>query len=78
MALNEKRLPEDVVEYFLFPLIPDEIRDDGVIAYLEEKHDLYLAHLSTHLVDFIWQNERFSLQPVSGKGKIEWKYTCQR
>ena len=56
---------DDVVEYRLFPALGGDIRDEKVIAeVLEECMDLYLAHLSSFLVDYIWQSQPFTLHLV--------------
>ncbi|XP_005111816.1 protein ecdysoneless homolog [Aplysia californica] len=59
-----KRLPEDVVEYTIYPNIPSHIEGDGVKKYLEKQIDAILAHLSRKLLRYIWQHEPFRLRPV--------------
>jgi len=61
MAEKRKHLPEDVVEYFLFPTISDAVNKDDVLRHLEESLDSYLAFISPLVVDHIWQNEPFTL-----------------
>ncbi|KAL5019026.1 hypothetical protein ScPMuIL_004748 [Solemya velum] len=61
----ERQLPEDVVEYFLYPVIPKDVKD--VSNYLDECTDLYFAELSQFLLHFIWQNEPLNLSAVLGK-----------
>ncbi|XP_074649522.1 protein ecdysoneless homolog [Tubulanus polymorphus] len=68
MATDERRLPEDVVEYLLFPYLPDTFDDEVIEDHLEKQLDLYLAYLSQWLVDYIWQNQPFHLCVVSGFG----------
>ncbi|XP_048248661.1 protein ecdysoneless homolog [Haliotis rufescens] len=70
MAGKGHRSSEDTVEYYLFPSIPNRIGDDEVQAYLEEQVDIFLAHLSPFLIDYIWQCEPFTLSPVVGKGNL--------
>lgn len=66
MALT-RRIPEDVLEYYIFPLISEDFNDEQLFEYLEGQKDIYLAHLSHLLVDYIWQNETFNLKPaISG------------
>ena len=56
---------DDVVEYRLFPSLTEDVKDEKqIVQTLEECLDLYLAHLSPFLVDYIWQSQPFSLQPV--------------
>ncbi|XP_033743269.1 protein ecdysoneless homolog isoform X1 [Pecten maximus] len=61
MAEKRKHLPEDVVEYFLFPTLPESLNKSEVKKYLEELLDSYLAFVSPLVVDYIWQNDPFSL-----------------
>ncbi|KAL3877377.1 hypothetical protein ACJMK2_035095 [Sinanodonta woodiana] len=64
MAEKKKRLPDDVVEYTLFPPIPVSLKQDGIRNFLEECADSYMTFLSSLLIDYIWQNEPFVLKPV--------------
>ncbi|CAG5121664.1 unnamed protein product [Candidula unifasciata] len=59
-----KRLPDDVVEYSVFPLIPDDLPSERVSDFLEKFADTVLAHLSDRIVDYIWQHESFNLRPI--------------
>lgn len=59
-----KRLPDDVVEYSVFPQIPDDLPNDDIKDFLEKQADAILAHLSDRIVNYIWQHESFSLRPV--------------
>lgn len=61
MAEKRKHLPEDVVEYFLFPTLPENFTNSKVVKYLEELLDSYLAFVSPLVLDHIWQNDPFSL-----------------
>ncbi|XP_060076683.1 protein ecdysoneless homolog [Ylistrum balloti] len=61
MAEKRKHLPEDVVEYYLFPTLPETLNKSEVEKYLEELLDSYLAFVSPLVVDYIWQNDPFSL-----------------
>ncbi|BFZ17671.1 hypothetical protein BsWGS_20709 [Bradybaena similaris] len=58
-----KRLPEDVVEYSVFPLVPDDLPSEHVTEFLEKFTDIVLSHLSDKIVDYIWQHESFNLRP---------------
>lgn len=66
-----RRVPEDVLEYYLYPLICEDLNDEELFEYLEEQKDIYLAHLSHLLVDYIWQNEALNLRPIPGNGKYK-------
>lgn len=61
---KKRQLPEDVVEYYIFPPLPGTDQKDRLKPYLEEQLDLYLASFSPLLVDYIWQNEPFKLTTV--------------
>lgn len=54
----------DYVEYFLFPSLSGVKEKEGIRAKLDELCDVYVAHLSQYLVQFIWQNEPFKLTVV--------------
>ncbi|OWF55919.1 protein ecdysoneless homolog [Mizuhopecten yessoensis] len=69
MAEKRKHLAEDVVEYFLFPTLPDSLNKSEVAKYLEELLDSYLAFVSPLVVDYIWQNDPFSLV-VTAEGDL--------
>ena len=71
MAEPKQRVPDDVVEYRLFPDVPESVGKADIQKYLEEQIDVYLAHLSPLLVEYIWQNEPFYLRivPASGPGE---------
>ena len=69
MAEKVKAQEEDVVDYLLFPPIPQFLDDHELVAYLEEQLDLYLAHLSDVLLGYIWQNDHFNLRVVASPGK---------
>lgn len=63
-----KRIPDDVVEYYIYPQIPSHICDESDIRiYLEKQLDVILAHASNKLVNYIWQHEPFRLKAVPGK-----------
>lgn len=63
---------DDVVEYRLFPVLDEELKEETELAQaLEECIDLYLAHLSPFLVDYIWQSEPFRLQSVGADSNCE-------
>ncbi|XP_013386077.1 protein ecdysoneless homolog [Lingula anatina] len=64
MAEQKHVRQEDVCEYFLFPLVPDDVREADVEEYLEKEQELYLAYLGDLLVDYIWQIEPFNLRVV--------------
>ncbi|XP_006812072.1 protein ecdysoneless homolog [Saccoglossus kowalevskii] len=60
---------EDVVEYFLFikyDQLDSEVKSQKEAA--EESLDKYLAYLSSHLVDYIWQRDPFNIRIVPGVG----------
>lgn len=65
-----RRVPEDVLEYYLYPLICEDLNDEELFEYLEEQKDIYLAHLSHLLVDYIWQNEALNLRPIPGNVSV--------
>ena len=58
------QLPEDVVDYIIYPIIPQDIDDAGIKDFLEKQIDAILAHLSQKLLRYIWQHECFRLRPV--------------
>lgn len=60
---------EDTVEYHIFPILPDGLKQTECVQYLEEQADIYLAHLSRTLVEYIWQNEPFRLRVVAASGE---------
>ena len=60
------RLPEDVVEYML---IPHCAKADYDISFLEDLRDTYMTFVAPMVIDYIWQNEDFSLCPVAGSRK---------
>ncbi|XP_041364243.1 protein ecdysoneless homolog [Gigantopelta aegis] len=63
--------PEEAIEYYLIPSVPDTVSEQNLKAYLEEQVDVIFAHLGPLIIDYIWQNEPFSLTPVaSSKGNI--------
>ncbi|CAL1530846.1 unnamed protein product [Lymnaea stagnalis] len=62
-----KRLPEDVVEYNIFPQVPSDLPENEVKEYLEKQIDAILAHLSRQIVNYIWQHESFNLKPKTSK-----------
>ncbi|XP_072043233.1 protein ecdysoneless homolog [Amphiura filiformis] len=56
---------DDVLEYRLFPALQEDLKDEtAIVQTLEECMDIYLAHLSPFLVDYIWQSQPFSLHAV--------------
>ena len=59
-----------MVEYCVYPPIPDNISKEGLHGYLEEQLDLYLAHFGPLLVDQIWQKEPFRLSIVTSPGEL--------
>ena len=61
---------EDSVEYRIFPVIPDGMKQEECVQYLDEQADICLAHLSRSLVEYIWQNEPFRLRVVAACGKF--------
>ena len=65
-----KRLPEDVVEYQIFPHIPEHTQGDEIEDYLEKQKSKILAHFGKKLLSYVWQHEPFHLKPVvSNQGK---------
>lgn len=70
MAGKETRVPDDAVEYLLFPLLPDEIKGNDLEEQLREYLRAVLTHISTWIIDIIWQNEGFSLKPVTATGTV--------
>ena len=61
---------QEKVEYRVFPVIPDGISSKELHDYLEEQLDACLAQLSRHLVDYIWQNQGFTLRVIPNKGML--------
>ena len=58
------------MEYRIFPVIPDGMKQAECVQYLDEQADIYLAHMSRSLVQYIWQNEPFRLRVVAASGKL--------
>jgi hypothetical protein len=71
MAESGRRLPDDVCEYYIYPPLPMTFDDEVIERQLEQYMDLYLAHISEWLVDYIWQNRPFNLRVVTGLGKFQ-------
>lgn len=69
MAEKQNRVAEDVVEYFLFPLLSGSEKGPGYHEKLQQCINEFLTFLSPTLIDVIWQNEGFKLKPVAEKGK---------
>ena len=66
-----KRIPDDVVEYNVFPIIPSDTDEDQIADFLQKLADSILAHFSARLVNYIWQHEPFLLRPVlSSNGMV--------
>ncbi|KAK7113122.1 protein ecdysoneless homolog [Littorina saxatilis] len=65
-----RRLPEDVLEYLLIPQLPERIEEDNVVPSLERISDSYLGHIGPMVIDYIWQNEGFTLKTVAAQGDI--------
>lgn len=61
-----KHVPEDVVEYKVFPIIPSNIEEDDalVLEFLQKFANSIFACFSDRLVNYIWQHECFHLRPV--------------
>ena len=74
MAETQKRASEEVVEYSLFPAIPDGKNPAEQRKVLEEYVRSYLTYLSPQLIDVIWQNEGFNLHYVEERGKWNWNW----
>lgn len=71
MAVPKGRLPEDVLEYLLFPKLQEGLEEKDVISVLEKCYDTYLGHLGPRIINYIWQNDGFTLRTVLGQGKDE-------
>ncbi|XP_064631797.1 protein ecdysoneless homolog isoform X2 [Lineus longissimus] len=71
MAESGRRLPDDVCEYYIYPPLPMTFDDEVIERQLEQYMDLYLAHVSEWLVDYIWQHQPFNLQVVTGLGHLK-------
>lgn len=73
MAERNNKVPEDVVEYLLFPNLSDSgkgsFSNSDSIGYIRT----YLTSLSPLLIDVVWQKEGFKLKPTeeSGKSKVK-------
>ncbi|GFS21231.1 protein ecdysoneless homolog [Elysia marginata] len=59
-----KHIPDDVVEYSIFPVIPTDLDQETVDDFLQKLTDSILASFSDRLVNYIWQHECFHLKPV--------------
>ena len=68
----------DAVEYRLYPEIPEGYGERECEIYLEDQVDLYLAHLSRVLVDYVWQNEAFHLSVVPKNTAGKWQVPAAR
>ena len=69
MAGNGYELPENTMEYRLYPRLPPKLAKSDVLQFLIEQIDAYHAHLSKYLVPYIWQNEPFRLKTDSETSK---------
>lgn len=78
MAERKNRVPEDAVEYLLFPNLSNPEKgprsNSELLGYIEN----FLTSLSPYLIDVIWQNEGFKLKPIqeSGKSKVKRLFIC--
>lgn len=71
MAGHAAAVPEDVVEYRIYPEIPEGYEEQECEKYLEDVRNTCLAYLSQYIVDFIWQSEPFRLRVVAAhSGKV--------
>lgn len=71
-----RRLPEDVLEYLLIPQLPERIEEDNVVPSLERISDSYLGHIGPMVIDYIWQNEGFTLKTVAAQGSFRSCHSC--
>ena len=69
--LQRRRLPDDVLEYLLIPQLPEGLEEKDVVRFLEGLCDTYLGYLGPLVIDYIWQNEGFTLRPATAKGGFE-------
>ena len=69
--LQKRRLPDDVLEYLLIPQLPEGLGEKDVVSFLEGLCDTYLGYLGPLVIDYIWQNEGFTLRPVAAKGEFQ-------
>ena len=68
MARPAQTIEARTAEYELFPVIPSSLNNIAIDDFLEEQLEIYLAHLSTHVADYIWQSEAFRLSVVQETG----------
>ena len=69
MAVNDYELPENTMEYHIYPSLPSKLTKLGIRQFLIDQIDAYHAHLSKYLVPYIWQNEPFSLKENNDTSK---------
>ena len=69
--LQKRRLADDVLEYLLIPQLPEGLDENDVVSFLEGICDTYLGYLGPLVIDYIWQNEGFTLRPSTAKGGFE-------
>ena len=61
-SLSRERLPENTVEYFLYPCIED--LSSGTVDVKNKLNDLvvkYSGHLAHNLANYIWHKDPFVL-----------------
>ncbi|KAL8587428.1 hypothetical protein ACOMHN_062161 [Nucella lapillus] len=70
MAEQQRRLPDDVLEYLVIPNLPGGLEENEYIPLLEGVYDTYLGFIGPLVIDYVWQNEGINLRPVAAKGEI--------
>ena len=68
--LQRRRLPDDVLEYLLIPNLSDGLDERSLVSWLEKACDTYLGHIGPLVIDYIWQNDGFTLRPVTDQGEF--------
>ena len=64
-----KKLPEDILEYHVYPSIPEGISEDDVNGFLENEREKIVGFLSGKIISHLWQHESFHLRPSKKQGK---------
>lgn len=60
-ALSEFQVPEDTIEYFLFPKLDAR---DGSFEQLDSLRTVYFAFMANLSKDYIWHQESINLSVV--------------
>ncbi|ESO94107.1 hypothetical protein LOTGIDRAFT_145160 [Lottia gigantea] len=68
MAEFTKKVPEDVVEYTIYPPLPGDLEKEHLKILLDDLLEVYLTQLSPEIINYLWQKDPFELHAVLGKG----------